>query len=219
MLPTTDGDPVPADPGHDERRNDALLAIIAATATICFAWSGYQSAEWVRERFLLSDESAALSEQALEVSAEADRLEERDAILYVEWLIAVDAGDEDTAATIFSVFRPEAQAYFTTAPTAENGLPAAPTFDDPAYDVNEMRRQDAELDAESRQLSAESREASQSGARYGGLGLLFAGVLAIAGIASRFEQGRSRASMTAVAVALLLLGLSGLIISPLSFSA
>ena len=214
MLPT------PGDLAQErvERLNDAFLAIIAAAATLCFAWAGYQSAEWVRERFLLSDESAALSEQALEISAEADRLEERDTVLYVEWLIALDAGEEKAAATIFSVFRPEAQAYFNAAPTNDDGLPAEPPFDDPDYDVNQKRQEAIAVDAESRQLSAESREASQTGARYGGLGLLFAGVLAIAGIASRFNRGRSRTSMMTVAVVLLLFGMFGLLVSPLSFS-
>ena len=51
------------------RRSDAALAILASLSMLAFAWSGFQSAEWVRERFLRSDDAAAASEQSLKLAA------------------------------------------------------------------------------------------------------------------------------------------------------
>jgi hypothetical protein len=64
-------------------RGDVALALTAAISTLAFAWSGCESIEWVRDRFLLSDQAAAASQHSLELAAEADRLEERDTILFV----------------------------------------------------------------------------------------------------------------------------------------
>ena len=98
VLPTpVDVEPAPSKGG----RRDGLMMALAAIAMIAFAWSGFQSAEWVRVRFLRSDVAASLSEDALEISAEADRLEERDIILYVEWLVALDTDAFETAEDVF----------------------------------------------------------------------------------------------------------------------
>ena len=56
-----------------------------------------------------------------------------------------------------------------------------PPFDDPSYDVFEMRSQENDLEAESREQNAKSRDASRNAARYGGLGVMFAAVLAAVG--------------------------------------
>lgn len=204
---------------HASRRSETALALLAAATTIAFAWSGFQSAEWVRERFLRSDDAAAFSEESAELSAEADRLQERDTILYVEWRVALDAGDQKTADVIFELFRPELQSYLSEAPVDDLGLPLGSPFDDPEYDVAIKRVEARELEADSRENDVESRRASRNGARYGGLGVLFAVVLALVGIATRFEDRRTRRALIVVAGALFVLGGMFLGSSPLSFSA
>ncbi|MDX2379509.1 MAG: hypothetical protein QNM02_07095 [Acidimicrobiia bacterium] len=109
MLPTAEDARVEA---ARTRRSESVLALIAAVATLAYAWSGYQSAEWVRERFHRSDSAAALSEDALKISAEADRLEERDTILFVEWIVALEATDDATAKVVFDLFRPPSPTSF-----------------------------------------------------------------------------------------------------------
>jgi hypothetical protein len=47
---------VPTDDDRERsrtRRSDSILALLAALATLGFAWSGFESAQWVRERFSL----------------------------------------------------------------------------------------------------------------------------------------------------------------------
>lgn len=216
MMPTTTKTPAPR---KASRRSDMALAVLAAAAMVAFAWSGFQSAEWVRERFLRSDDAASLSEESLELSAEADRIEEKDAMLYVEWRVALDGGDLDTAAVIFDLFRPELQAYVGEVPVDDQGLPVAPPFDDPGYDAEVARVEALDLDAESDEQAEKSRAASENGARYGGLGLVFASVLATVGIASRFDDVWIRRGLTVLAGILFALGGTYLVLSPLSYTA
>ena len=201
------------------RRSDAALAILASLSMLAFAWSGFQSAEWVRERFLRSDDASAASQQALELAAEADRLEERDTILFVEWLVAVDAGKQETADIVFNLFRPPVQEYIVTAEVDDRGIPVESLLDSIEYDVVELRSESAESDREAQEQSAASREASKIGARYGGLGLLFAAVLASTGVASRFESSRVRRPILITSGALMMIGLLLMIVTPLSISA
>ena len=215
MLPTVDEDKGEA---ARTRRSDSILALIAAIATLAFAWSGYQSAEWVRERFQRSDEAASPSEDAIRIATEAGQLEARDTILFVEWLITLDADDPETARTVFQLFRPQVQEYLRTTSVDGAGKPDVPPFDSGLYDVAELRSQAAGLDAEARGQSRKSRGASENAARYGALGVLFAGVLAAIGIATRFHERRVRLSLSAVAACLTALGLVLLATSPVSFS-
>ena len=201
------------------RRSDAALAILASLSMLAFAWSGFQSAEWVRERFLRSDDASAASQQALELAAEADRLEERDTILFVEWLVAVDAGKEETADIVFNLFRPPIQEYINNAELDDRGLPVESLLESTDYDVFHLRAKSAELVREAQERSAASREASKIGARYGGLGLLFAAVLASIGVATRFESSRVRRPILFTSGGLMVIGLVMMLATPLSISA
>ena len=200
------------------RRSDAALAILASLSMLAFAWAGFQSAEWVRERFLRSDDASAASQQALELAAEADRLEERDTILFVEWLVAVDAGKEETADIVFNLFRPPVQEYINNAEVDDRGLPVESLLESTDYDVFDLRAKSAELVREAQERSAASREASKIGARYGGLGLLFAAVLASIGVATRFESSRVRRPILVTSGALMMIGLIMMLATPLSIS-
>lgn len=211
MLPLLE----PVDNTAARGRTDAALALIAALSTLAFAWSGFQSAEWVRERFLLSDEAAAASEQSLELAAESDRLEERDTILFVEWLVALDSGQPQTADIVFDLFRPPLKEFVRTVDVDEQGLPTESIYESVDYDVIDLREQSAALDMEASEKSSESREASKIAARYGGLGLLFAAVLASSGVSSRFGT-RVRRPLIVVTGGLLSIGLVALVVTPLS---
>jgi hypothetical protein len=215
VLPTPQNvEPAPLGGG----RREGLMTAFAAVAMIAFAWSGFQSSEWVRARFLRSDVAAVLSEDALEISAEADRLEERDIILYVEWLVAVDAGAFETAEDVFLLFRPEVQQQVLESGFGTDETPPVPPFDDPGYDAFEMRSQANDLETESREQNAKSRDASRNAARYGGLGVMFAAVLAAVGIAGRFHGRRWRGTLFSLAAGVLVIGLLYLAFSPVNVS-
>jgi hypothetical protein len=198
------------------RRRGGLMVALASIAMIAFAWSGFQSAEWVRERFLRSDVAATLSEDALEISAEADRHEERDVILYVEWFVALDNESPETAEDVFSFFRPQVQRQLLETALDPDGKPVVAPFDDPSYDLIDMRSQANDLETESREQNAKSIDASRNAARYGGLGVLFAAVLAAVGITGQIHRERSRRVLSSLAGGLLVIGLLYLTFSPVS---
>jgi hypothetical protein len=213
VLPTPED--VDAAPLNGRRRGGLMVAL-ASIAMIAFAWSGFQSAEWVRERFLRSDVAATLSEDALEISAEADRHEERDVILYVEWFVALDNESPETAEDVFSFFRPQVQRQLLETALDPDGKPVVAPFDDPSYDLIDMRSQANDLETESREQNAKSIDASRNAARYGGLGVLFAAVLAAVGITGQLHGKQSRRILSSLAGGLLLIGLLYLTFSPVS---
>jgi hypothetical protein len=213
VLPTPED--VDAAPLNGRRRGGLMVAL-ASIAMIAFAWSGFQSAEWVRERFLRSDVAATLSEDALEISAEADRHEERDVILYVEWFVALDNESPETAEDVFSFFRPQVQRQLLETALDPDGKPVVAPFDDPSYDLIDMRSQANDLETESREQNAKSIDASRNAARYGGLGVLFAAVLAAVGITGQIHRERSRRVLSSLAGGLLVIGLLYLTFSPVS---
>jgi hypothetical protein len=187
-------------------RSELALAVLAGIAMLAFAWAGFQSSLWVRERFLLSDEAAAVSQDALELGAEADRAEEQDSLLYIEWRLALRAGNQDVADGVFDLFRPEFQEYIRRADVDDRGIPSTDPRDDPSYDVVGKRADSTQLEREAASLAAQSRLASRTGARFGVLNLMFAAVLAVAGIASRLDLPRTRMGLTMISGVLLLVG-------------
>ena len=209
VLPITE-------PSHDvaaRDRGDTVLALIAAVSMLAFAWAGFQSAEWIRERFLLSDRAAVASEQSLKLAAEADRFEERDTNLFVEWLIANDAGNPQTAEIVFDLFRSPLKEFVRTVDVDEQGLPTESIYESVEYDVLDLREQSPALDRESNEQSSASRKASGIAARYGGLGILFAAALASSGVATRFGL-RVRRPLIIVTAGLLTVGLVAMAITP-----
>lgn len=193
-------------PRTSQDRSELMLALLAGVAMVAFAWAGFQSSQWVRERFLRSDDAAALSEEALELAAEADRAEERDTLLYVEWRLAIEEGDQEVADRVFDLFRDDFQGYLEAADRDARGVPLTDPRDDPAYDVVADRAAAAELDREAVAATSASRDASGNGARFGVLGLVFAAVLAAVGIASRLELTRTRNGLAWVSGTLLAVG-------------
>ncbi len=216
MLPT---DEPPDHEWSHRRRSDTILAVLAAASMLALAWAGFQSAQWVRERFQRSDESTALSEEAAVLSAEADRLEERDVLLYLEWHLSLADGTDDVAAGIYDLFREEFRAYLEQHADDPATLLFDQPFDDPAYDVSAQRVVAAEVEEASKKASRLSRDASKTGARYGGLGVIFAAVLAAVAIATRFHDKWIRRTLTLIAALVFVVGFVYLVASPLSMSA
>ena len=142
-----------------------------------------------------------------------------DVILYVEWLVARDTGALETAEDVFPLFRPEMQQQLLETEIDRAGVPVVPPFDDPDYDVVKMRSQARDLESESRDQNAKSRDASRNAARYGGLGVMFAAVLAAVGISGQFHHKRSRRILSSLAGGLLLVGLLYMAFSPISTTA
>ena len=214
MLPHQEEDPVAL---RRHRRGDVALAVLAAIATIGFAWTGFQSTAWLRHRFSEADKVAALNEEALAASTRADSVQERDTILYVEWLEAREADDETSAAVLFELFREPVQDYVETAEPVVGGVPLVPPFDAEGYDVAEKRQEARELAAAADRHLEETERATELAARYGGIGVIFAAVLASTGVATRFVGVWIRRSFIIVGGVLATTAILLLVFTPVEF--
>lgn len=205
--------------GRHDRLVELALATIVVVSTLAFAWAGFQGSQWVRERFLLSDEASALGEDAAELTAEAARLEELDVSLILQWLAAIDSDEPETAALTYALMRPVVHVWIAEHEVGRSDEPPAQLLvDDPDYDVNRLRRDAAELGAETDRVGVASRQASRTGARYGGLALVFAISLAAASSASRFAWRRLRLVMVISAGVLLVIGLTATFNTPINLT-
>jgi hypothetical protein len=116
------------------------------------------------------------------------------------------------------LFRPQLQQQLLETDLGSDGTPLVPPFDDPSYDVDDMRSQANDLETESREQNGKSRDASRNAARYGGLGVMFAAVLAAVGITGRLHGKHSRRILSSLAGGLLVIGLLYLTFSPVAVS-
>lgn len=208
----------PAEAVEEESSGTLRQAVFIAVASLALAWSGFQGSEWGRERLEGSDEAAALQEDSAQLTAQAERLEQQDIVLYVQWLGAVEAGDAETADRLFSLFRPELQDYVTGAPTDEDGVPLEAPFKSEDYDPAGKRAEAARVEADRQEKADQARKASATLARYGGMGVLFAVALVVSGIAGRLDEPYGE-GLRWVSRGLLLIGLIFLLFAPLGFSA
>jgi len=218
MSPPPPDVEVPDDTVDQERKGTLGHAVLVAVASLALAWSGFQGSEWARERLDASDESAALREEAGQLKAQAERVEQQDTVLYVQGLAAIEAGAEGTADKLFALFRPGLQDNVESAPVDEDGVPLTSPFESADYGPRATEEEADQVDAERRDVEEQAGEASANVARYGGMGVLFAVALVVTGIAGRFDDSHRR-GLKHVARLLLVIGLVFLLFTPLSFTA
>ena len=199
------------------RRADFVLAVLAGLATVGFAWTGYQSASWIRERFEMSDLAARASVEAVAATTEADRTLDRDTLLYAQWLAAIQSGDPETAEALYNLFGEDLQELLADSGVAEDGTPVDDPLADPEYEATELKAEAARLEAEAREFERNSREASSNAARYGGIGVTFTSVLAATGIALRFSNVRLQRVFVVICSLLTLAALALTLVSPVNF--
>jgi len=218
MSPPPPDVEIPDDTVEQERSGTRSHALLIAIASLALAWAGFQGSEWSRVRLDGSDQVEALREESAQLQAAADRLEQQDTVLYVQWLSAVEAADQATAERLFELFRPELQNYVQAAPADEDGVPLVAPFDDPDYEAGAIRAGAEQVAADQKEAEQERTAASQNVARYGGMGVLFAVGLVVTGIATRFGDP-DRRRLRFLALGLIGIGLVYMLWAPLSFSA
>jgi hypothetical protein len=199
------------------RRTDVVLALLAAVATIGFAWCGYQSSSWVRARFERADAASDLGADAIGVASEADRIEQVDTLLYAQWVTAAESGDTELAASLVDLFRPEIREFLDEAGAAVDEPPPVDPFDSEDYSATKRRRDARDLDLRARALTRDAADASAAAARYSGIAVTFTAVLAATGIAIRFQNVRLRRGFVVITSILSAIAIALTVISPIRF--
>jgi hypothetical protein len=195
------------------RRTDVVLAVLAAVATVGFAWCGYQSSSWVRERFERADTASDLGADAIGVESEADRIEQVDVLLYAQWVAAIEDGDTELAESLFGLFRPEVRALVGTV----DQPPSTDPFGAEDYSARTRRGEARELEQRARALTRDAADASAAAARYSGIAVTFTAVLAATGIAIRFQNARVRRTFVVITSVLSLVAIVLVALSPIRF--
>jgi hypothetical protein len=199
------------------RRTDVALAVFAAAATVGFAWCGYQTSAWTRERFEQADLAADLSTEVIGLESEADRIQEADTQLFAEWVAALEAGETEAAAALVELFRPDFLRLIDERAIATGEVPAVDPFDEPEYSATELRREARELERQAATATDGASDASAAAARYSGIAVTFTAILAATGIAIRFQNTRLRRGFVIVTAALTTGALVLTVVSPVQF--
>ena len=211
-------------PGADEsseRRHwvefaEILEVIVLALVAIATAWSGYQAARWDgRQAFLYGTASRLRIEAdaALTLGGQQKLL---DVTTFNTWIEADRQGDEELAALYVRRFSPEFKvafdAWVATDPEHNPDAPPGPSFM-PEY-VNPDTEKGTELNAEASAMFDEGTEARETADRYVRHTVLLATVLFLVAMAQRFTYRVVRFTAGGIAVAVLIVAVSGIVTLP-----
>jgi hypothetical protein len=189
-------------------RWDALAAIVLALAAVLSAWAAYQSTRWSGEQANAYAESSALRAAAGQHGTAASRQIQIDVSTFLGWSEAMTAGDRAQADFVRERFRPELtpafEAWLATAPSPGE-LPPGTPFTMPQYVLAEQGTAD-DLNAQADARLADAQEFNQVADDFVLVAVVFASVLFVAGIASRFRQPRIRGGLSLLAAGLFAAG-------------
>jgi hypothetical protein len=200
-----------------ERWSETISAILLGLVTIATAWSGYQAARWGGEQSTLYTDALGLMIDSTRAATEANQLTQVDIALFVNYVNAYAAGNEELATFYYERFRPEARlavdAWLATQPRNNPEAPPGP-FQMPEYRVS-LAEQAVQLEEEAANLFEKGKAANEHSDDYVLNAVLLASVLFLAGIAPRFDWQPLVVVILVAAVILLVIGLYNLSTLPI----
>jgi hypothetical protein len=200
--------PTPAPKPAEAKRTwvEPVVAILMAVSTLGTAWCSYQSARWtaVSGRHVRSAEGS--QRRAMALHLEGNQVTAVQGQMFMQWVNAHLAGNEQLAQFYSARFGPEldkafaawlAQKPFENAQAPPH--PITPELYQPRFSVE--GKQALEESARQSELAISG---TQTAARYLSNTVLFATVLFFAGMSGKFEQRRVRAGTMFFAIAVFL---------------
>jgi hypothetical protein len=209
---SSDGDVTRAWEERTRRWIEVLSAAILAAATMGTAWSAYQSALWSDKFSSHNTTSLAALVRVGKLTTLALQRTTLHVNLFVQWIAAVNKGDNKTADFLFARF-PEplgsaAAAWRAAGARPVADLPGSP-FDMPAYSVAERVEADRwENVAVSEAAAAE--HASEISNRYLLFTIIFASVLFFAGVSGKCHWNVMDMALLALGAVTLISGVTAL---------
>ncbi|MGZ8595282.1 MAG: hypothetical protein ACXWYJ_06445 [Actinomycetota bacterium] len=211
------GEPVES----DERRHwtelaEILEVIVLALVAIATAWSGYQAARWDGRQAYLYGTASRMRIEADEALTLGGQQKLLDVTTFNTWIDAQRSGDEKLAALYIRRFSPEFKvafdAWVASDPAHNPDAPPGPSFM-PEY-VNPGTEKGQGLNDEASATFDEGTEARENADRYVRQTVLLATVLFLVAIAQRFKYRAVRMTAAGIAVAVLILAVSGIVTLP-----
>ena len=197
---------------------EVIATIVLAFATLATAWSGYQAARWGGVQSTSYSQAGALRTESTRASTEAGQLAQIDIGLFTNAINAYAAGDEDLVnfyrERFREEFKPAVEAWLATDPVNNPDAPASP-FSMPEYQLS--KAQEAErLQKEAEETFAKGSAANQQSDDYILNTVILAGVLFLAGIASRFKTMAARWVIIIFSLVILTFGLYNIFTYPIN---
>lgn len=203
MLTSSDGD------DRLERLLEIVSAILLGLATVATAWCGYQTSKWNGQQAQDYIEATTLRIQATEATNNANRAATIQVSLFLQYAQAFSTQNQALTDFLYQRFPPNLKlamdAWLATKPLQNPDAPSSP-FVMPEYilpDQVEATRLSAQADERLQEANAASGVADQ----YTLLTVMFASVLFVAGIATRFKWHVVDVSVTVIATLLFLVSL------------
>lgn len=176
----------------------ALLSIVA----VLTAWCGFESSKWGGEMSIAFSQASSNRVQASDARSASRDAFQLDAMVFAEWLVATDNGDEDLAAYLETVFSPQFRVAFD-----EWDRVTRTPFGLDAY-VPAGTAEADEFTAKADEAYARALENNQRGDNYSLLTVMFALVLFLTAMSQRAGPAWSQRALLFVAIGVALVGVT-----------
>jgi hypothetical protein len=201
-------------PGQTSRRFENWLdiasTILLSVAALASSWAGYQSTRWSGVQSANYNIASARWVESARIATFAGLYQSIDLELFMQWLDAYMAGDEERAKFYRQRFRPEFrpafEAWMATQPRNNPAAPSSP-FILPDYRLERYERA-TRLESEAGAASDRAQAANQQGDDYVLTTVIFSTILFFTGIAPHLGSFRTRAVVLSIAAGM---GLAGLV--------
>jgi len=208
-------DPAREDPWERrERRVDALSAVILGIAAVAATWASFQAGQWSSEQADAQSHSAIERTESTRAATDATTAEIVDTQTWLEWVTAVNDGDQLKAVFLSNRFseplKVAQRAWLGSTEVNVDGvpevIPPGTPMDLDAYVLPEQIASNAAADR-SEELIEEAGEASANSTSFVLVAVVLALVLFFAGVASKFRSPKLQVLLTAASVVLLVVSL------------
>ena len=204
MEATADPVELPAAPATPPRRyewHDVTAVAVLSIVAVITAWCGFEASKWGGAMSISFSQASSNRVQASDASSASRDAFQLDAMVFAQWLVAKEAGDDELADYLESVFSPA----FETAFDAWDGVTRTP-FGLPEYvppGVEEAEAFTAKADAAYQQ----ALQNNQRGDNYSLLTVMFALVLFLTAMSQRSGPAWTQRVLLFVAIGIALIGI------------
>jgi hypothetical protein len=168
-----------AAPHEPKPWDEIIVVILLSTVAVLTAWCGFESSKWGGEMSISFSQASSNRVKASDASSTARDAFQLDAMVFSQWLVAKEAGDEDLATYLQGVFSPQLETAFD----AWDGKTRTP-FGLDEY-VPEGTDKAAEFTKKADDAYAQALINNQRGDNYSLLTVMFALVLFLAAVSQR----------------------------------
>jgi hypothetical protein len=183
---------------------EIVATVLLALAAVATAWSSYQAARWNGHQAETASRNNAVRIQAARAESQAEAETEVDVALFIQWVDATAADDDELAsfyeARFRAEFEPAFDAWLASDPLADPEATSTP-FAMPEYRLDATAEAER-LDAEAEELTATVQRDIQHATNYVLGVVLFAVALFFAGISTKVSGLRARKALVGMGVAM-----------------